>query len=114
MNSEGIDTPMIERFPCKLVVKPKNKAAVTAPLGVHLPKIKHARAIKPAPAVISLVKLPTATSLKYDQPIPATRPARRTFLYRRRLTSIPTLSAAIGSSPIALVLSPQRVLKSEN
>ena len=41
---------------------------------------KHANAIKPAPEVISFVKLPTAPNVKYDPPIPATKPASSTFL----------------------------------
>jgi len=97
MNSDGIDTPIIERFPCKLFAKPKKRAATIAPLGVHLPNIKQARAIKPAPAVMFCENGPTAPTVKYAPPVPATNPASMTFLNRNRLTSIPTLSAATGS-----------------
>ncbi|CAB4758875.1 unannotated protein [freshwater metagenome] len=59
MNSDGIETPIIVNVLCKLSAKPNNKAANTAPIGLHLPKIRAASAIKPAPAVISLPNAPT-------------------------------------------------------
>ncbi|CAB4646261.1 unannotated protein [freshwater metagenome] len=52
MNSEGIGTPIMDNVPCRLLAKPKNSAASIAPLGVHFPKIKHAKAMKPAPEVM--------------------------------------------------------------
>ena len=76
MNSEGIGVPVIVRSPCKLSAKPNSKAAKTAPNGLHLPKIKAASAMKPAPAVISLPNAPTAPTVKYAPPRPATKPAK--------------------------------------
>ena len=49
--------------------------------------------------------------MKYAPPIPATNPAIITFLKRNLFTSIPTVSAAVGCSPTARVLSPHLVLK---
>ena len=59
INSDGIETPMIVSVLCKLSAKPKRSAAKTAPIGLHLPKISAASAIKPAPAVISFPNAPT-------------------------------------------------------
>ncbi len=112
MNSDGIGTPAIDKLLCKLLVKPKNSAAIKAPLGLHFPNIKQANAINPAPAVIDCENTPTAPIVKTAPPIPATAPAIMTFLNRNLLTSIPTLSAAIGSSPTALVLNPHLDLNS--
>ena len=50
---------MIESVLCKLFAKPNKSAAKRAPIGLHLPKIRAARAMKPAPAVISLPNAPT-------------------------------------------------------
>ncbi len=100
-------------MPCKLSAKPKRSAAITAPSGLQRPKISAASAIKPFPAVISFPNAPTAPTVKYAPPIPATNPAMITFLKRSELTEMPTLSAAVGCSPIARVRNPHFVLKSE-
>ena len=92
INSDGIGTPAIDKLLCKLLVKPKNNAAIKAPLGLHFPNIKHASAIKPAPAVMDCEKTPTAPIVKTAPPTPATAPAIITFLNLNLLTSIPTLS----------------------
>ena len=113
MNSLGIGVPVIERTPCKLSAKPKSNAAITAPTGLQRPKINAAKAMKPFPAVISLPNAPTAPTVKYAPPSPATNPAKITFLYLSLFTLIPTESAAVGCSPTARVRNPQRVLKSE-
>jgi len=88
-------------------VNPKNKAAMIAPFGLHFPKIRQARAMNPAPAVIDWENMPTAPIVNTAPPSPATAPASRTFLNLNLFTSIPTLSAATGNSPTARVRSPQ-------
>ena len=64
MNSDGIETPIIERVEPKLSEKPKSSAAATAPIGRYLPKINAAKAMKPAPDVISLPNEPTEPIVK--------------------------------------------------
>ena len=111
MNSDGIGVPVIVSSPCKLSAKPKMSAAATAPSGLQRPKISAASAIKPLPAVISLLKDPTAPSVKNAPPSPATAPAISTLRNRILLTSIPTDSAAVGCSPTERVRNPHLDLK---
>ena len=112
INSEGIGVPIIVSNPWRLSAKPKIKAAATAPMGLQRPKISAAKAIKPLPAVISLLKDPTAPKVKKAPPRPAMAPAKITFLNRTAFTLIPTDSAAVGCSPTARVRRPHLLLNS--
>ena len=60
----GTELPATLRYVASFCAKPKNSAAPSAPNGVQRPKISAARAMKPAPAVMFLLKLPVATSVK--------------------------------------------------
>jgi hypothetical protein len=64
----------------------------------------------PSPDVMSGPNEPTDPIVKYAPPIPAMSPEMMTFLYRIASTRMPTVSAATGCSPTALVRSPHRVL----
>ena len=114
MNSLGTGEPMMLSTFCRLLAKPKSSAARVALIGSQRPKITAARAMKPAPAVISLLKAPTEPSVKYAPPRPAIAPASDTFQNRVRLTLMPTVSAACGCSPTARRRRPHFVWNSPN
>ncbi len=109
MNSLGTGEPMMPSTLCRFVANPNSSAASVARSGCHRPKITAARAMKPIPLVISLLKAPTESSVKYAPPMPATAPASTTVQNRVRFTSMPTVSAALGCSPTERTRSPQRV-----
>src|SRR5687767_14757686 len=56
VNSLGTGAAITERVFCRFDAKPNSSAARVALIGSHWPKITAARAMKPAPAVISLLK----------------------------------------------------------
>ena len=62
---------------CRFVAKPNSSAASVALIGSHRPKITAASAMKPAPAVISLLNAIPTPSVKYAPPMPAIAPASR-------------------------------------
>src|SRR4051794_11044404 len=108
----GIELPMTPRNPASAVVNPNSSAASVAPTGLHRPKISAARAMKPRPLVMLLLKLPTAPIVRNAPPTPATTPASSTLRYRVQITLMPTVSAAVGCSPTARVRRPHLVRKS--
>ena len=79
MNWLGTGVPMMVTMLCRLSAKPNSSAAKKAPIGFQRPKIMAARAIKPGPPEISLVKLSIATRVKNEPPMPATAPPRVTL-----------------------------------
>ena len=99
---------------CRLVANPNRSAASVARIGSQRPKITAASAMKPAPAVISLLNAPTEPRVKNAPPTPAIAPAIDTTKNLVRFTLMPTVSAACGCSPTARSRSPQRVLNSMN
>ncbi|CAH0327685.1 hypothetical protein SRABI128_06358 [Microbacterium sp. Bi128] len=108
----GTGVPMIVTMLCRLSAKPNSSAAKNAPIGFQRPRIMAARAMKPRPPEISLVKLSIATRVKNDPPIPATAPPSVTFQKRVALTLMPRVSAACGCSPTARTRRPHFVLNS--
>ena len=114
MNSLGTGEPMTLSTFCRFVAKPNSSAARVARIGSQRPKITAASAMKPAPAVISLLNATPEPRVKNAPPRPAIAPARETFQNRVRLTLMPTVSAACGCSPTARRRRPHRVLNSPN
>ena len=64
MNSLGTGDPIVDSTLCRLVAKPNSRAARVARIGSQRPKITAARAMNPAPAVISLLNPPTDPRVK--------------------------------------------------
>src|SRR5690606_27627777 len=89
ISSLGIGKPIMPSTLCRLSANPISSAAKTAPIGVHRPMIIAASAMKPAPAVISLLKMPCWASVKNAPPKPAMAPPISTLRNRTELTSMP-------------------------
>ena len=68
MNSLGTGDPMSSARSAGSIAKPNSRAARVARIGSHRPKITAASAMKPAPAVISLVNAPTEPRVKNAPP----------------------------------------------
>ncbi len=75
-----------------------------------MPKIIAAIAMKPRPPVIPQVKRLRWPRERNAPPRPASIPLAVTQRYLILRTSIPAVSAAVGCSPTALILSPRGVL----
>ena len=89
---------------------PKRRHAFNVPYGVHFPKIIAARAMKPLPPVMFSRNWLRKPSEREAPANPARAPLSNTHRYLVAKTSTPTVSAAFGCSPTALMRRPSFVL----
>ena len=99
---------------CKASVSPKSKHASSAPLGLHLPKIKAAKAMKPRPEVIIGEYEDAKNKLKLAQPHAAMPPDKITLHILTWNGEIPLTSRAFGFSPAILCHKPECVEEDQN